>query len=407
MRSSHLAYGLLGILLASALAAACGSDSQKKTTRGEGGGAGGAAGATMNASGGGEFTPLAGAGGEAPSSGGTPNEAMGGVGGTPGEASGGVAGLGEAGAGGEPPMLPPLPVVNCDTITFKDANLEAAVRDAIDKLGTITPADVANLTDLNAVAYGINELDGIECLTSLVSANFSSGEGTNSIANVAPLAYLSNLKSLDLSDNVVDDLSPLVYLTQLTDLKLNYYALVPDLTPLGQLPSLQNLEIYADTLENPDSLSALHNISSLRANSTFGDIQLIKTLTQLRHLELAYVAIGNQDDLANLTNLTYLDLIDMGMNSASPLATLTELSHLYLNENPIPDLLPLQNLTGLHELGLFGISATTIKPLVDNQGLSSGDTVDLSYVPLVCANEKTNVDALIARQVTVVANPCP
>lgn len=409
MRSSHLAYGLLGILAASTLAAACGSGSDKKTARPDEGGAGGVAGATMNASGGGEFTPLAGSGGEAPSSGGVPNEAAGGAGGTPSETNGGGGGFGDGGAGGEPHTLPPLPVVNCDTITFKDPNLENVVRTAIDKVGPITPADVATLTNLDAVAANIVDLSGIECLTNLQSADFGASEGSNPIVSVAPLAYLSKLKTLDLSVTEVADLSPLAYLSELTDLSLDDLNLLPDVTALGQLPSLQTLSITGcAAIDKPESLAALRNISTLLATSTIDDASFIGGLIQLHHLELGYRALSNAEALGNLGNLNYLDAFDMGITSAAPFATLTELSHLNLYENPITSLLPLQNLTGLKELGLFAVTATSIKPLVDNQGLSNGDTVDLSNMPLVCATEKTNVDALVARGVTIAGtNPCP
>lgn len=406
MRSSYLAYGLLGMLCVNVAVVACGSEDDKKSRQAEDGGNGGAAGATPNDSGGGSFQPAEGGGaGEQPGAGGN--------GGTPSE--GGVGGAGApptemtGGAGGAEPgnSLPPLPAVNCDPITFQDANLESAVRYLVGKAtGDVTAADVAELTSLDASDANITTLGGIECLVNLESARFNGGEIQNHIADVGPLRYLSQLTSLDLSNNPVTDLSPLVYLTNLSDLWLDDMAPIPELTPLRDLPSLRALSITYGTLSKPESLNTLTNIRELIGTATIDDASLVGSLTQLQHLELGYLALTNPNELSKLANLTYLDVLDMGLTSAAPFAALTELVHLDLRESPILDLGPLQNLTGLHELGLFACSATDIKPLVDNQGLSSGDVIDISNMPLDCVGQETNTSALVDRGVTLTGNPC-
>jgi Leucine-rich repeat (LRR) protein len=408
MRSVYLAYGLLGLLCISVGVAACGSDPDKKVARAEQGGAGGGAGVPGNSSGGGRLDPNGGAGGQLPvggGGGGMPSM-MGGNGGAPVEA---MAGSGEGGAAGSGSTLPPLPAFDCTTIGFTDANLDDQVRFWLDKAAgeEITPAEAATLTALQARDARIEDLSGIECLVNLESLDLAGGETPNMVADVGPLAYLSKLKTLNLSDNPVTDLSPLVYLGELTELTLSDLSTVPDLTPVGQLPKLQTLEIeYDSAFAKPESLAALRNISKLLAVATIDDASLIGTLTQLRHLELGYKPLANPNDLGGLGNLTYLDVLDMGLTSAAPFATLTELTHLDLRESPITDVGPLQNLTGLQDLNLFATSITSVKPLVDNQGLSNGDTVDISNTPLDCAEETSNLNQLAARGVTLVGSPC-
>ena len=107
-----------------------------------------------------------------------------------------------------------------------------------------------------------------------------------------------------------------------------------------------------------------------------------------------------------LGNIGYLDIIGAGLTTASPFATLTELSHLSLQDNDIVDVFPLQNLTGFSYLSLSGTKVTSIAPLVDNQGLSSGDTVDLTNAPIACATETANLTALTDRGIKLVGNPC-
>jgi internalin A len=397
--SSRFLPGILGMLCAGAVAVACGSDPQHKQARGEAG-AGGQAGAGAPAAGGSQATPLGGNGGEPLVQGGNAGQ-----GGEPVSMAG--AGDNAGGAGGMPPSLPELPAVDCTTVTFKDANLDGAVRSALD-IGSvdITAAVAASLTDLTAQDAGIVDLSGIECLTGLQTLDLSGGEAPNQIAELGPVRYLKNLKSLDLSGNPLTDLSPLIYLTQLQTLTLDG-GNVPDLTPIAELPPLDLLSIQNATLTVPASLAALKNLRGLAAIGTIDDAALVSSLTQLGHLELGYLALSNADALQSLGNLSYLDVLDMGLTSAAPFATLTELSHLDLRENAIADVHPLQNLTGLSYLSLFATLVTDIKPLVDNQGLSNGDTVDLSNTPLACQTEKANVTSLSDRGVTVVGSPCP
>jgi internalin A len=402
LRSARFLQALLGSLSVSLIVAACGSDAQRKHAQTDEAGAGG----MLPAVGGGMSEPdaLAGAGG-APqvSLGGGAGQAAG-SGGAPLIDEGGAAGA--AGAAGAPAMLPELPPVDCDTIVFKDAVLDNVVRYEIGKLtGDITPADVVDFLDLDARDSGITDLSGVECLTSLQSAEFYGGEVPNQISDLTPLSYLSELTSLDVSNNPIGDLSPLVYLTKLKSLDLSYNA-APDLTPLSKLPSLQALHIEQATMQVPASLASLENVKELYAISTIDDGALIGGLTQLTHLELGFMAFTNADALGNLGNLGYLDAIDLGLTSAAPFATLTELTHLDLKENAFTDVGPLQNLTGLSYLGLFATPITSIQPLVQNQGLSSGDTLDISNTPLNCQTELANVTALVGRGVTVTGSPC-
>ena len=55
------------------------------------------------------------------------------------------------------------------TVTFTDANLEAAVRDAIAiPTGPIYSSDLVELTYLDASERNITDLTGLECCTSLI-----------------------------------------------------------------------------------------------------------------------------------------------------------------------------------------------------------------------------------------------
>ncbi len=170
LASSRLLNGALGALLVSAVAAACGSDSQRKTARSAGGeaGGGGQAGQPV-AQGGNSVKPEAGNGGEPlveGGVGGAPPAVSAGpgcvpivIGGTPAGGAGGVGGAG--GAGGTIDQLPP---VDCTLpLTFSDPQLEKAIFNALDTSGPLTENDLANLHTLNAQNYYVGSLEGLEC----------------------------------------------------------------------------------------------------------------------------------------------------------------------------------------------------------------------------------------------------
>ena len=80
-------------------------------------------------------------------------------------------------------------------VSFADANLERAVREALDHpQGTLTEADLASLTYLDASDRNIQSLAGLEHATALQELYLR----LNEIADVQPLASLTNLQRLSL-----------------------------------------------------------------------------------------------------------------------------------------------------------------------------------------------------------------
>jgi hypothetical protein len=68
-------------------------------------------------------------------------------------------------------------------VHFTDLNLEMAVREVLkNHEGSITADDMTRLIELNAAAWGITDLSGLE--------------------------YTVNLQSLDLGENQISDISP-------------------------------------------------------------------------------------------------------------------------------------------------------------------------------------------------------
>jgi Leucine-rich repeat (LRR) protein len=104
------------------------------------------------------------------------------------------------------------------TVTFTDANLESAVRQALAKpTGVIYDTDMQGLVSLDACDRGIAGLAGLEYAINLTWLELCN----NSIGDLAPLAGLASLEHLDLRDNAIGDITALSAIGALTSLKLS------------------------------------------------------------------------------------------------------------------------------------------------------------------------------------------
>lgn len=291
-------------------------------------------------------------------------------------------------------------VVN-NAVYFPDANLEAAVRDALGRPdGDITEADLSNLTILVAGNMEISDLTGLQYATNLTGlylynnliSNLSplSGLtnltilslGDNQISNLSPLSGLTNLTSLTLYNNQVSDLSHLSGLTNLTSLHL-YGNNISNLSPLEDLVNLTSLDLEDNKLSDISSLTGLTNLHTLYLSSNqINDLTPLKDLTKIISLGLGENQISDLSPLSGLTNLTSLYLFSNEVINLTPIATLTKLSDLGLENNRISSISPLSGLNNLAYLFLDGNLISNISPLVTNQqggGLVSGSYVSITH----------------------------
>jgi hypothetical protein len=160
-------------------------------------------------------------------------------------------------------------------VTFPDANLEATIREAIDKHeGPIYTFNLEALVILEASTRdfwrgmgvydiggnNISDITGLEYCVNLLGLYL----GGNNISDISVLAGLTNLEVLGLSDTNSSDISALAGLTNLQELYLNDTN-ISDIAALAGLTNLQELYLN-DT--NISDISPLVTNSGLSA----GDI---------------------------------------------------------------------------------------------------------------------------------------
>ena len=101
-----------------------------------------------------------------------------------------------------------------EQVIFPDPNLEAAIREAIDKPeGPIYASELEGLTSLSASRRNITDLTGLQYCANLTRLSLYS----NQISDISPLASLTNLTRLSLGKNQISDIEPLVANTGLSE----------------------------------------------------------------------------------------------------------------------------------------------------------------------------------------------
>ncbi|MFC1874855.1 redoxin domain-containing protein [Chloroflexota bacterium] len=234
------------------------------------------------------------------------------------------------------------PSITPSLALIPDANLEAAIREAINKPeGSIYTSDLEAITILEAKERGISDLTGLEYCINLQGLNLDA----NNISDISPLAELTNLVEVTFADNNISDISPLAGLSNLRWLNLDANN-ISDLSPLAGLTNLEWLGLGSNNISGISPLAGLSNLRWLNSEAN---------------------NISDISPLSDLINLVDIDLSFNNISDISSLAGLNQLEFLYLTDNNIND----------------------ISPLVENSGLSQGDLVSLWNNPL--STESVNV----------------
>jgi len=270
-----------------------------------------------------------------------------------------------------------LHVVADPIVVFPDANLDAAVRQTIDKpSGDIHQSDLDGLDMFEAESSGISDITGLEFCTNLIWLDL----WDNNISDIAALSNLTSLFVLVLEDNQISDISPLSDLTNLWLLLLGGNQ-ISDVSSLGNLTGIQLLILEDNLIENIAPLSTLTSLELLLlSNNQISDISPLGNLTGTALLFLDDNLIENIAPLSNLTSLEWLALSNNRISDISSLGNLTEMTLLFLSDNLISDIEPLSNMGSLQWLNLSANEIGNISTISTLTGLTA---LDLGYNQLI------------------------
>jgi len=136
-------------------------------------------------------------------------------------------------------------------VYFEDQNLKASVEETL-WISDPTPTDMLALTDLQCPKEDIESLTGLEYAANLRRLSLAA----NWIADISPLAGLTDLHTLILERNPVSDISPLGGLTNLEELSLRENP-ISSISVLAGLTKLKTLNLHKDEVRDISPLTSL------------------------------------------------------------------------------------------------------------------------------------------------------
>jgi internalin A len=183
---------------------------------------------------------------------------------------------------------------------------------AFNNLSDLSP--LARITNLSLVLDANTNLDygKLSLMTNIARIWLNGCSITNK--NVAILSTMRQLKALSLEQNSITDPTPLAGLTNLTLLGLSQCPLT-NYDWVTNLPSLESLRLDGNSLSNnPSYLSTLSSLSFLSLNNNrFTDLSALTAEANLTSLYLTYNWVCDAG-ISVLTNLSKLRFLDVSYN---------------------------------------------------------------------------------------------
>ncbi|MDD9973473.1 MAG: leucine-rich repeat domain-containing protein [Candidatus Poribacteria bacterium] len=275
------------------------------------------------------------------------------------------------------------PTASAQTVNIPDANLRAAIAEALGKApnARITVDEMARLTHLEAHNADISNLTGLEFATKLEEIRCNN----NLISDISPLAGLIRLRVIELRTNVIRDLSPITELINLEWLIVTHN-LISDLSPIEDLINMRGLAIEDNSVSDLSSIAGLIKLERIWIHENpLGDLSPLGGLISLRGFHSWGTPILNLSTLAKLPKLQVIDICGGEISDLSPLEGLTGLRELYLAGNEISNISPLASLKSLTRLSLKHNEVTDVSPLASLSNLTWIELEDneiLDFSPL-------------------------
>ena len=187
-------------------------------------------------------------------------------------------------------------VAAAQAVTIPDLNLEQLVREAL-QLPNDAQIERGHMLQLRELDAG----------------------GDRGIVNLTGLEYATNIVTLSLYHNPIEDISPLASMTKMTGFNL-WGCRIVDLSPLRNLQNLSWIVLGNNQISDISPLAGLINLTTLQVDSNqIVDISPLSNLTQLEELRLNRNAITDITPLTKLKSLQKLHLADNPFHDFSPL----------------------------------------------------------------------------------------
>ena len=273
---------------------------------------------------------------------------------------------------------------------FEDPVLELQIRKTLNKgTGSLSASEVQSIDSLRMRLFvgKLQCLKGIDECTNLTYLTLA----RQNIEDISPIVSLTDLEYLNLSQNNISNITVLSKLKKLKVLFI-FDNEIADISPLSDLINLELAHLLWNPIQSLASLSTCINLKDIAISEAItSDLSPLVSLINLKSLYVTYCNIENLPSFSSLSKLYNLNLSNNNISDISEIANLKALKTLKIGNNNI------HNISALSDLGLLdmvALSSNTIEDiaaLVNNQGINSGDVVDLIANPL----NHTSIDEYI------------
>ncbi|NPD45500.1 MULTISPECIES: leucine-rich repeat domain-containing protein [unclassified Lentimicrobium] len=194
--------------------------------------------------------------------------------------------------------------------------------------------------------------------------------GRLDITHLEPVSKLSDIRSLNISGTLVNDLYPIRNLIDLEDLNISNTQ-VNNLDALVYSMAIHNLNISNTKVYSLKPLVNLGNVNILDISSTgIDDLEPISEYRNLKDLQMEKTMVGELDAISKLKSLIYLNIDSSPISNLSSLEELLELRILSCNNTLIQSIDPLKNMDQLNILYVDNTEITSIKALDGKEKLT-------------------------------------
>ena len=238
-----------------------------------------------------------------------------------------------------------------------------------------------------------NELRPLAKLTTLVSLDLSDVP----VLDFTPLGALNNLEYLILDGTQIRDLTAISTLARLKALHLSGTPIV-DLAPIARLALLEELDLSNTPVTEIAPLAELENLEVLSLRGTRPpNLSALRSHTRLESLDLSGTGISRVDFIDRRSSLKTLMLAQTRLTGLSDLEQVTSLRGLDLHGTQVYDLWPLQNLSNLVWLDIGETRVSNINALRDLTRLQSLDLLYCRVESLEALRNLTDLRSLNLR----------
>ncbi len=228
----------------------------------------------------------------------------------------------------------------------------------------ILPAEVAQLTELEALHVGYSEVSDLAPIARLTGIRHLF-LGESKITDIATIGELANLETLSAHELGIQDFSALEKFEGLRHLSLDGCSIV-SLEPLRKLKQLDELFLGYTEIRSLEALSDLNELSILGVqNTSIVDLEGLGGKSSLRELYLSHTKVKNLSQIAGCDELRILDLDNTLVSDIKPLANLPKLEFLDLEGTPLEELSAVSKIKELAGLNLSGTLIDNIDALVN------------------------------------------